>query len=470
MKAIIRYLKNLNLEYSILLLWIFSLPVMSNRYLDSGSLFQRAQISEFVFAFLISVFLVKYFKGRIKFTFTRLWFVSVMLIVSFLISSIKSEKLLISLPDLLVSIYLMLIYLFVANAIRDRKMLSFCLNGWVLASLVIALLGIGGMIFALLGFNNYFVRFYFDFLSKAYRLTSTMSLPNMAYSYLHVSLFLTLGLLVNETHKRKRAFYVFSIFMLLVAIFFTFSRGWFSLLFGLGIFLYFFSKDGKSRLKSIAKVLFLSAFIIFIFVQLFITYTTDLNFTLKYGYDDTYKVDYSKEARNRLFKQDYFFDPGQSYRRLDLGIIFLPGEYWYKKKAAIKLWQQHQLFGIGPGMFNIWSRRLTESGLSYIPKNITPCDPHSTYLGILAECGLFGFLALLALLLYFLKIATDAFKRTQQPYFRSLILCCISAFSGLLVFGLDVDIMNFRWLWFLMGLSIAIIRIYESEGRTRDIT
>ena len=52
----------------------------------------------------------------------------------------------------------------------------------------------------------------------------------------------------------------------------------------------------------------------------------------------------------------------------------------------------------------------------------------------------------------------------KEQYFRNLILCCISAFSGLLVFGLDVDIMNFRWLWFLMGLSIAIIRIYDSEN------
>jgi len=436
MKAIIRYLKNLNLEYSVLLLWIFSLPVMSNRYLGSGSLFQRAQIFDFVFVFLVSISLIKFLNGCIKFTVTRLWLVLVMLIVSFLISSLNSEVPLIGFSESLVILYLITIYLFVANVIRDRKILSLCLKGWVFTSLIIALLGISGMILAFFGFNNYFVRFYFDFLNKAFRLISTMSLPNMAYSYLHVSFFLTLGLLINETHKKRRAFYLFAIIVLLIALFFTFSRGWVSLLFGSGIFLYFFSKEGKLKFKGIAKVLFLLAFIVFVFVQLFITYTTDLNFSLKYGYDDTYKVDYSNEARNKLFKQDYFFDQGQPYRRLDLGIIFLPGEYGYKKMAAVKLWQEHPLFGIGPGMFNVFSVRLAESKALYFPKNIAPCDPHSTYFGSLAEGGLFGLGVLFILFFYFLKILAKAFKRMKEQYFRNLILCCISAFSGLLVFGL----------------------------------
>jgi len=469
MKTVIKYLKNLNLEYLILMLWVFSLPVMSNRYLGSGSLFQRAQISEFMFVLLVCVSLIKFLNGRIKFTVTRLWLVLAMLITSFLISSLNSEMPLISLSESLVIFYLITIYLFVVNIIKDKKMLSFCLNGWLFISLIIALLGIGGMIFAFFGFNNYFVRFYFDFLDKAYRLTSTMSLPNMAYGYLHVSFFLSLGLFVNEKIKGRRLFYLFTIFTLIIAIFFTFSRGWPSFLVSLGLFLYFFNREKKSKLKFIAKALFLAAFIIFVFVQLFITYATDLNFSFRSGYDDRYKVDHSMTAQNRLYKFDKIFEPGQPYSRLDMSAIFLPGEYWYKKKMAVKLWQQHPLFGIGPGMFNVWSERLAKSGVIYIPKNIAPCDPHSTYFGMLAEGGLFGFFALFILFLYFLKVSADAFKRIREPYFKNLILCCISAFVGFMAFGIDVDIMNFRWLWFLMGLSVAIIRIYESEERTGNV-
>lgn len=463
-----KYLKRINLEYLFLVLWIILLPLMLNRYVRSGSFFERMQASDFIFIFLVLTVMIKYFKARIKFNFTYLWPALLILAVSLLASSLNSGSLLVSFSESAIMIYLIFICLFIPNIIRDKGILSFCLNGWLFASLITALLGITGMIFAFSGINSYFVKFYPDFLSKAYRLISTMSLPNMAYSYLHVGFFLSLGLFVNEAHRAKKIFYFFAICILTVAIFFTYSRGWYSFLLGLGIFLYFYKK--KRGLKLIAKAVFLAAFIVFVFVQLFITYTTDLNFSFKSGYDDNYKVDYLGVAKNRLFKQDLFFEPGSPYRRIDASAIFLPGEYWYKKKAAVKLWQQHPLFGIGPGMFTSGIKELSNSKTIFILKGVGSSDPHSTYFGSLAEGGLFGFLALFILLFYFLKKSADTFKKAQVPYFRNLILCCISSFAGLLSFGVDVDIMNFRWVWFLMGLTIAIGRISELPAPAKTLT
>lgn len=452
------------MDAKLLLLWIIFLPVMLNRYLCSGRLFERVQVSDILFLSLFVIFLIKRLKGSVKFTFTGLRVPLAVLLASFLISGLKSALPFLSLSEAVVFAYLALIYLTAANIIVDTRTMSLCLKGYVFSSLIVALLGIAGVILASRGIASPFVRFYpAFFLDKSYRLISTMPLPNMAYSYLHTGLFLCLGLLLNQRRLGGRIFYLFTLLALAAAIFFTFSRGCIALLTGLACFLYFIRK-GFFPFKFIACLLFLTALAVFIFTQLFITYTTDLSLSVKSGYDSGYTVDHFSAPKNRLFKCDGIFEQNQPYNRIDIALTFLPGDYWYKKKAAIALWRQNPFFGAGPGMFNIGFAKLKESNYIYIPRNFPPSDPHSTYFGALAEQGLSGLAALLILYFYFLKICIGACKRIKEPYFKNLILCCISAFIGLMVFAIDVDIMNFRWLWFLMGLAIAIIKIAESGG------
>jgi len=424
------------------------------------------QIADFLFLILFIILLIKYLKGSLKFTSKYLWFPLAMLLLSSLVSSLRSDSPLTGLSESAVLAYLMLISLTVANIIIDRGVLSLCLKGHTFISLIIASLGIAAVVLASRGIGSPFVRCYpAFFLGKSYRLISTMPLPNMAYSYFHISLFLCLALLLNEKYRKGKIFYLFTVFILNIAIYFTFSRGLIALFTGLAFFLCFIRKK-SFILKFVSGILLLTALVTFIFAQLFITYTTDLNFSVKSGYDSRYNVDHSREPKNKLFKCDGIFEQNQPYNRIDIAAAFLPGDYWYKKKAAVKLWQRHPFFGVGPGMFNIWFTKLKESKLVYIPRNFPPSDPHSTYFGALAEQGLFGLLALVMLYFYFIRICMGAYRKMQEPYLKNLILCCVSAFVGLAVFGIDVDIMNFRWLWFLMGLSIAVVKIAESGGHS----
>jgi O-antigen ligase len=283
----------------------------------------------------------------------------------------------------------------------------------------------------------------------------------MAYGYLHIGFFLTLGMLSAERERTKRFIYLSVILALILAIFFTFSRGWVSLLVGLGVFLYLMKHNKSYRFVSF--ILFFMSLAMFIFVQLFFTYTTDLSFSFSSGYDESRRVNHSAQAKNRLFKDDYFFKSGRPYNRMEISAIFLPGDYWYRRKIAAKLWQRYPLLGVGPGMFGAWITKLKESNTVYIPKNFPEFDPHSTYFGALAEGGLLGLITLFILYFCFLKRTVGAFKRLKESYFKNLILCCISAFVGLMVFAIDVDIMDFRWVWFLLGLSVAIIKIAEQN-------
>lgn len=459
--------KNFNFKNLFLILWVLSLPIMLNRYFVNVSLFQRLQISDFLFLSLFILFLIKLVKHQIKFIFTDLWLPLILLIASFLISALNSGFPLVSISECIILLYLVSLYLAVMNLISDKETLSLCLKAWVFISAIVALLGIIGIILSFFEINNPFVRHYPMLLNMKYRLTSTLSLSNLAYAYFHISFFLGLAVFITEKNRRKKAVYLFINLLLIIAMIFTFSRGWVAFLLSLGIF-FCFVKEKKPIFKLIAATLFFAAFILFIFIQLFITYANDVNFFVKSGYDDNYKVDTKPQAKNKIYKHGSFFEAGHQYNRIDIGVVFLPSDHWYKRKAAIKLWLQHPFFGVGPGMFSAWMQKLKESATLYIPEHLIQSKPHSAYFGALAEEGLFGLIALIILFIFFLKKSLNVFKIAQSYDFKIILLCCICSFIGLMEFGINVDIMNFRWLWFLMGLTIAIIKISQLDYQEKE--
>ena len=84
-------------------------------------------------------------------------------------------------------------------------------------------------------------------------------------------------------------------------------------------------------------------------------------------------------------------------------------------------------------------------------------DPHSTYFGAVAETGLLGFGALTALLCVVGGWLRQAFQEipTGHPW-RVFLWALAGALSGYALFGLNVDLLNMRWLWLLFGL-VAVV-------------
>jgi O-antigen ligase len=93
---------------------------------------------------------------------------------------------------------------------------------------------------------------------------------------------------------------------------------------------------------------------------------------------------------------------------------------------------------------------------------------HNTYLGILCEIGISGFLVLTAFLLYYpLKLTR---WRTGNPAMRAPTNLLLLSFLGTGLCGLTICIENYRGLWVLIAMAEAYERLYlrpayERSGR-----
>jgi len=175
--------------------------------------------------------------------------------------------------------------------------------------------------------------------------------------------------------------FVFSIFIL------TQTRGaYFSLIFGLVLFLIYFKK--KISLNSIFKgivILFIFSFILTSFFH-------------------------------SLKKEKSFFSPDKktlSTLKARLGM-------W---KGAIKIWLDHFWFGTGPSSF---SRVYPQYTLSFLYFTHLP---HSFYLKTLAEIGIFGFLSFLGFLLSLLFVFLKFLKNVKDPKLEDDYIFCF--FGGI---------------------------------------
>ena len=112
----------------------------------------------------------------------------------------------------------------------------------------------------------------------------------------------------------------------------------------------------------------------------------------------------------------------------------------------------YPLFGVGTGNFNNAIHDLKRQGL--FPGKFPDFDPHSTYLGILAENGIFAFVLWLTMLGFILK----------QFMVRSDLLTnnfTLGLFLILLTFVIEsaaTDIFNFRHLWLFFALALTYLQ------------
>jgi hypothetical protein len=117
------------------------------------------------------------------------------------------------------------------------------------------------------------------------------------------------------------------------------------------------------------------------------------------------------------------------------------------KQVALRTFVEHPVAGIGLDQFHVATRRAYAEGA--LPSSYQEIDPHSTLIGRLAECGVIGGAALLLLWIAWAAMAKEvAFGSGRVP----LALAAAAALAGLIVAGVNADIMNFRFVWVLAGL------------------
>ena len=113
------------------------------------------------------------------------------------------------------------------------------------------------------------------------------------------------------------------------------------------------------------------------------------------------------------------------------------------KQVAWQTFLDHPVAGVGLDRFHSVTERAFEQGL--LPSQYREIDPHSTVVGRMAECGIIGGVTLLLLWMAWAAIARDVSGSAAG-------LAAAAALAGLIVSGLNADIMNFRFLWVIAGL------------------
>ncbi len=144
----------------------------------------------------------------------------------------------------------------------------------------------------------------------------------------------------------------------------------------------------------------------------------------------------------------YVAQSAQGAERLSVRVSYNVMGYLLLKQIAWREFLQHPWTGVGAGRFNAATERAYVDGRIHV--SYRNSDPHSTLFGALAETGIIGTAATAALLV----AAVWGGRREDQGPQRWVVLAGYAALCGLAVNSLNVDIMNFRFLW----VAFAVLR------------
>lgn len=121
--------------------------------------------------------------------------------------------------------------------------------------------------------------------------------------------------------------------------------------------------------------------------------------------------------------------------------------YWLLKRIALDAFWRAPWRGVGLGAFHGETRRAVAEGR--LRSDYREHDPHSSWFGRLAETGLIGTSALAAL---WLAVLVQAFRLAARGGSQAEIAAALAAgLVGLLVNSMNVDAMNFRFIWLAFG-------------------
>jgi hypothetical protein len=149
-------------------------------------------------------------------------------------------------------------------------------------------------------------------------------------------------------------------------------------------------------------------------------------------------------------------DSTQYHYAVDEGRVRLGGvqvvyeviSYFRLKELAWEAFRAHPLTGVGLDRFHDVTERAYREGR--LPARYRAADPHSAMLGRLAETGLAGGVTLALLWAGLVVTGLRVLRERDRDTWPAR--AAFAGLLGLLVAGINVDIMNFRFFWAGLGL------------------
>ncbi len=118
------------------------------------------------------------------------------------------------------------------------------------------------------------------------------------------------------------------------------------------------------------------------------------------------------------------------------------------KQVALEAFLSRPAFGIGLDRFHDATEAAFQQGR--LTAHYRAVDPHSTFIGRLAETGVIGAVTLVVLWAGIGRAAAEWLFSPREPGWMGL--AAAAAVAGVLVNSINADVMNFRFLWVVLGL------------------
>jgi len=300
------------------------------------------------------------------------------------------------------------------------------LNTVLASSILICIYAIYQYLIGLDNVLNYIVRNAIKFSSYTYikevlvgkRAFATFVSPNLFASYLIMILFLGLGIWLEN---KRKMLYLLAVFLISLSLIYTKSIGAILTFMLVFIFwLYFFIQQNRFILNKRINLIIIGA-IFFIFV-----------ITLAFIFINRHKI-------------SHFFDLSYTHNSIIQRLY-----YW---QTALKMIKDYPLLGIGWSKFGIY--------YYFYKPNLANMShyAHNVFLQITAELGIFGLLAFLSILFFFLKESLKIIKKDPSILKFSLLCSGISfLIHNLSELSFYFGQISFFW-WLILGLLNSLYQI-----------
>lgn len=430
------FIRGLKFREKMLILYVIFIPVMRAPSLPILS--DKIQISDIIFlGFLISCLkdlfkLVRYSLSQPEVK------VSLMFAFAVLVSALIKKVSLNSFIEFSKIIYLLLVFMLSMSIVRNREIFWVVIKTWTIVSVIVALIGLITLTISYL-IKSYHINPFIicqQQLSSIIfipRVTSTFRNPNMFLTYLHLGLGFAVLLCLVEKRRVDKIVLGVAIGVIFIAMLCTGSRHIVGVILTLFVINHFISKiTGQHN--------FIYYFLGFIFIIVLIFVFLTARWTI-------YPVKFEKN---------------DSIRQLNVSVTLADSIYFIQHLAALKMTKDNPFIGVGLGNFpekfvkyTDWDKYKLTFDIENVDR-IFKSDPHSTYLGVLAETGIIGLLPLLVFFYLVVKNLLLEYKLcVNNMAYRYSLVCFFAINIGFLLNAFIIDILTMRHLWVFLALCVA---------------
>ena len=420
--------------HGLIYLYILTIPFQALRFRLIGL---SIGIPEIVFIILAPLAIIHIIRSDQKLLFDRLDLFVLGWLIATIISAWHTGFDSIIVTEIIKKVYLFFLYMILKWTIKP-EIIERMIKVIILSSLIAALTGIIGYGLGHLGIDTTLsiIRpfpYSIENVTQAKGFTPT---PNMLASIIMIGIFFQIHKIYNN-----RKLYTSNILLfvtLMIGFLVTFSKTIVCLLIGITLIWYFHNKPKLSlTLQTVTKIAVAGLFIAYIFGTHFIIVEKDQDF--------------------ELLKGDYIAGP-VLIETANYSIY--PSQYWSLEEISFKAISQSFPWGLGPGKFNDYAHELKNNDA--YPTHVPYPDPHSTYLGTLAENGLLGLISLFGIIYFVIKYSRKILSNhtADQNMFASLP----TVFIVIGIEALSTDVMNFRHYWILLILLVSTFQNLKSTS------